>query len=84
MQSEGRAAGPGFRSVAVGCGGNRRGGIGTEQQRVELGFERSEPCILVLQLLGFVLQLSGFVPQSLGFLPRFDRVDLRIDCWMPI
>ena len=60
-------------SAAIGCGGNRRGGIGTEQQRVELGFERGEPCILVLQL-------SGFVPQSLGFLPRFDRADLRIDC----
>jgi len=42
-------------SVAIGCGGNRRGGIGTEQQRVELGFERGEPCILDLQLLGFVL-----------------------------
>jgi len=28
-------------SVAVGCGGNRRGGIGTEQQRVELRFGRA-------------------------------------------
>ena len=78
-------------SVAIGFGGNRRGGIGTEQQRVELGFERGEPCILdlqllgfVLQLSGFVLQLSGFVPQPLGFLSRFNRVDLRIERWMPI
>ena len=71
------AIGPGTRSVAIGFGGNRRGGIGTEQQRVELGFERGEPCILVLEQ-------SGFAPQSLGFLPRFDRVDLRIERWMPI
>ena len=35
-------------SVAVGCGGNRRGGIGTEQQRVELEFERGETSILDL------------------------------------
>jgi hypothetical protein len=48
MQSEGQAAGPGFRSVAVGCGGNRRGGIGTEQQRAELGFERGQLSILDL------------------------------------
>jgi hypothetical protein len=48
MQSEGRAAGPGFRSVAVGSGGNRRGGIGTEKQRAELGFERGQTCILDL------------------------------------
>ena len=58
------------RSVALGCGGNRRGGIGTEQQRVELGFERGEPCILELE--------------PLRFLTRFDRVDLGIDCWMPM
>jgi hypothetical protein len=35
--------------------GNRRAGIGTEQQRVEPGFERGEPCILDLELCGFVL-----------------------------
>jgi hypothetical protein len=40
--------GPKFRSVATGCGGNRRGGIGTEQQRVELGFEHGEPSVLGL------------------------------------
>jgi len=71
------AARPGFRSVAVGCGRNRRAGIGTEQQRVELGFERGEPCILRLQL-------KGVVPESLGFLPQFDRAELRIEYWMPI
>ena len=63
--------------VASGCGGNRRGGIGTEQQQVELGFERGEPCVLDLEPSGFVLQL-------LGFLSRFDCADLRIDCWMPV
>jgi hypothetical protein len=33
---------------SVAGGGDRRGGIGTEQQRVELGFERGEPSILDL------------------------------------
>lgn len=63
-----------MQSVA---GGNRRGGIGTEQQRVELGFERSEPCILDLELL-------GYVPELLGLIARFDRADLRIERWMPV
>jgi hypothetical protein len=57
------------------------GRIGEEEStlssRVKLGFERGEPCILDLEL-------SGFVTQSLGFLPRFNRVDLRIERWMPI
>jgi hypothetical protein len=43
------AIGPGTRSVAIGFGGNRRGGIGTEQQRVELGFERGYVAVTWIQ-----------------------------------
>jgi len=72
MQQEGR--------ISVNCNrfrGNQRRGISTEQQQIQLKFDRDEPCI-------HDLGLSGFAPQSLGFLLRLDRGDLRVERWMPI
>ena len=68
---------PGLHSIGVGCGGCRRGGIGTEQQGIEPGFDSGEPFVLLLQLFDIVLdQLRSPL--------AFELSDLRVDGWMPI
>jgi hypothetical protein len=54
--------------------GSRRGGIGSEHQQVELGFERAKQRVIELEL-------SGLVPGSLCVSTRVDPVDLRIEYW---
>jgi len=46
-----------LRSAAVGFGGCRGAGIGTEQQGIEPGLEIGQPLVLAPQLLGFCLDL---------------------------
>lgn len=89
---------PGLHLIGVGCGGNRRGGIGTEQQGIEPGFDIGEPFVFFLQPLDVVLdQLRS--PLALLLLPlelalsnpalslsplALELFDLRIDGWMPV
>ena len=78
------APAPELRSVAIGFWRCLRGGIGTEQQGIELGFERGEPFVLVLQPLDLVLeQLRSPLAFFLSPL-ALERSDLRVDCWMPV
>ncbi len=66
-----------LHSIGVGCGGNRRGGIGTEQQGIEPGFDGGEPFVFFLQPLDIVLdQLRSPLAREL--------TDLRVDGWMPV
>jgi hypothetical protein len=66
-----------LHSIGVGCGGCWRGGIGTEQQGIEPGFDSGEPFVLLLQLFDIVLdQLRSPLALELS--------DLRVDGWMPV
>ena len=40
-----RSTVPGLHSIGVGCGGCWRGGIGTQQQGIEPGFDSGEPFV---------------------------------------
>ncbi len=66
--------------VSLSCDrlGNRRGSIGTEQQRIELGFERGKPCILELQQSSFVLWPPADFIYSRA-VPFLSRSDSRLD-----
>ena len=68
---------PRLHSIGVGCGGNRRGGIGTEQQGIEPGFDGGEPFVLLLQPLDIVLD-------QLRSLLALECSDLGVDGWMPV
>jgi hypothetical protein len=75
---------PGLHSIGVGCGGYRRGGIGTEQQGIEPGFDIGEPFVFFLQPHDVVLdQLRSPLALLLSLLV-FELSDLRIDGWMPV
>jgi hypothetical protein len=80
-----------LHSIGVGCGWCRRGGIGTEQQGIELGFDRGEPFVLGIELLVLSLQPLDIVldqlrsPLALLLSPlALEHTDPRVDCWMPI
>ena len=78
------ATAPGLRSVAVGFWRCLRGGIGTEQQGIEFGFERGETLDIVLdQLRSLLALLRSPLPFFLSPL-ALEHSDLRVDCWMPV
>ena len=86
-----RSTAPGLHLIGVGCGGCRRGGIGTEQQGIEPGFDSGEPFVLFLQLFDIVLdQLLSLLALLLPLLEHvlsplaLEHSDPRIDGWMPI
>ena len=78
------ATAPGLRSTAIGFGWCLRGGIGTEQQGIELGFERGETLDIVLdQLRSLLALLRSPLPFFLSPI-ALEHSDLRVDCWMPV